>query len=56
MNTQDEGPTPLFDGGERVLSMTAVESIGAAVAVALEKSEHPQVRDRFLYVHNVTAT
>jgi hypothetical protein len=38
-NTKYEGPTALFDGGDRPISMTSLDSIGKAVAAASKKPE-----------------
>ena len=55
INTKDdEEPTFLFDGGDRLISLTAVDDIGKAVAAALKKPEN--TRNRFLQVHSVLVT
>ena len=54
INTKDEKTNPLFDGGNRLISLTAVDSIGKAVAAALKKPE--ESKNRFLQVHNVVVT
>ena len=51
INTKDEKATLLFDGGDRLISLTAIDSIGKAVAAALKKPE--ETENRFLQIHNV---
>lgn len=54
INTKDDGPTTLFDGGDKRLSSTSIDSIGKAVAAALMKPE--ETKNRFLYVQNTVLT
>lgn len=54
ISLSDEQPTTLFDGGDRPLSSTSIDSIGQAVAVALTKPE--ETKNRFLCVQNTILT
>ena len=54
INLKDEKPTTLFDGGDRPLSATSIDSIGKAVATALAKPE--ETKNRFLCVQNTVLT
>ena len=54
ISLSDEQPTTLFDGGDRPLSSTSIDSIGQAIAVALTKPE--ETKKRFLCVQNTVLT
>ena len=54
ISLSDEQLTTLFDGGDRPLSSTSIDSIGQAVAAALTKPE--ETKNRFLCVQNAILT
>lgn len=49
-------PTRIFDGGETRFSATVTETIGRAVAAALERFPDERVVNRFLCVHSAVVS
>jgi hypothetical protein len=54
LNTKDDAPTAVFDGGDIPVSVTILDDIGKAVAVSLQKID--QVKNRDVHIHTAVIT